>query len=84
MAEFEPSDVRAQAMLAPSSPESPLSPRQRARPGRLESPADDRFYKGRVARVGKPESDSEIQLQLVEDVEVERRHDELLLMLDAG
>ena len=39
---------------------------------------------GPVARVSKPEPDSKIQLQSVEEVEVERRHDEVLLMLDAG
>src|SRR5690349_6215165 len=49
-----------------------------------EGPSHDGFDEGAVARASGPDADAEVQLEPRKEMEIERRHDEVLLMLRAG
>src|ERR1700683_1313237 len=50
----------------------------------LKGITDDGFDEGSVARARHADADAEVQLQLRNEIEVKRRHDELLLLLYSG
>ena len=49
--------------------------------GALERPPDNRLEKHPVTRARHSQSDAEIQLELRNEIEVQGRHDEMLLLL---